>query len=59
MPIRSQQKRKQPTPWELSKPILTKDILKGTVNATMDYKAVQKMKTEYQAVPEARFKDNL
>jgi hypothetical protein len=59
MPTRSQKKKKEPTPWELSKPIFTKDILEGTVNATMDYKAVQKLKTEYQAVPEARFKDNL
>jgi hypothetical protein len=51
MPTRSKKKKKEPTPWELSEPILTKDILEGTVNATMDYKAVQKLKTEYQAVP--------
>jgi hypothetical protein len=44
MPTRSQKKTKEPTPWELSKPILTKDILEGTVNATMDYKAGQKLK---------------
>jgi hypothetical protein len=59
MPKRSQKKKKEPTAWEIAKPILTNDILEGKVNARMCYKEIQKSKTVYQAVPEARFKENL
>ena len=51
-------KKKEPTPWEIAKPLLEKDCLDGTVTDDMKPKAVHELKPQHKAVKHERFRDN-
>ena len=49
---------KEKTPWEIAKPILTKDYEEGRITDTMKPKQVYEMKAEFKEVKYENFRNN-
>jgi hypothetical protein len=59
MPRRGTKKKKEPMEWEIAKALLIVDINEGELTDDMDDTVIHRMKTEYRAIQEDRFKENL
>jgi hypothetical protein len=57
--LRRSAKKKNPTPWEITKPLLAEEIKANEVTDNMHPEIVHVRKREYEAVPIQNLKTNL